>query len=134
MVGPGTGLAPFRGFIQERAKQVQVESNKNGEMVLFFGCRNANVDFLYREELLEYERQGVLKLITAFSRQTVRFQNVMQYWSIWENRENCDDLIWSIKTSKIWGSIDVNEDDLLMIEIAFFTWGIGNHFNFTDHV
>jgi NADPH-ferrihemoprotein reductase len=49
MIGPGTGVAPFRGFVQERAEQA-----KNGETVgktiLFFGCRKEKEDFIYREQ------------------------------------------------------------------------------------
>ena len=67
MVGPGTGLAPFRGFIQQRAWQKQ-EGKPVGETHLYFGCRNRNVDFIYREELEEYVNDGVLTLHTAFSR------------------------------------------------------------------
>ena len=67
MVGPGTGLAPFRGFIQERAWQK--EQGKNvGETHLYFGCRNKDIDYIYRDELEKYEADGVLKLHTAFSR------------------------------------------------------------------
>jgi cytochrome P450 / NADPH-cytochrome P450 reductase len=68
MIGAGTGLAPYRGFLQERAVQ-----QKAGETVakglLFFGCRRSDHDFIYREELEEYERLGLVDIVTAFSRE-----------------------------------------------------------------
>jgi sulfite reductase (NADPH) flavoprotein alpha-component len=64
MVGPGTGVAPFRAFLQERAAQKAA-----GRNWLFFGDQKSECDFLYREELLDYERRGVLaRLDAAFSR------------------------------------------------------------------
>ncbi len=64
MVGPGTGIAPFRGFLQEHSLQ-----QYTSPMWLFFGDRNAQTDFLYREELEAFKKDGVLtKLDTAFSR------------------------------------------------------------------
>ncbi|XP_035292077.1 NADPH-dependent diflavin oxidoreductase 1 isoform X1 [Anguilla anguilla] len=62
MVGPGTGVAPFRSALQERIAQ-----DKSGN-VLFFGCRSSSKDFYCRHEWEELERAGQLTLFTAFSR------------------------------------------------------------------
>ncbi|MBH3430696.1 bifunctional nitrate reductase/sulfite reductase flavoprotein subunit alpha [Pseudomonas alkylphenolica] len=64
MVGPGTGVAPFRAFLQER----QAEGSK-GRNWLLFGEQKAASDFYYRDELLAWQREGHLtRLDTAFSR------------------------------------------------------------------
>jgi NADPH-ferrihemoprotein reductase len=80
MVGPGTGLAPFMGFIQERDR-ARRDGKPIGETILYFGCRNRAVDFLYEKELLEYEANGTLaKLYLAFSRDSgekVYVQNLL---------------------------------------------------------
>ena len=63
MVGPGTGIAPFRGFLEEREAR-----NASGQNWLFFGDRNAENDFIYREQLEALQEKGMLKLDLAFSR------------------------------------------------------------------
>lgn len=64
MVGPGTGVAPFRAFLQERR-----ETGASGTNWLFFGEQHAATDFYYREELETLQRDGYLqRLDTAFSR------------------------------------------------------------------
>ncbi|KAJ8414511.1 hypothetical protein AAFF_G00037130 [Aldrovandia affinis] len=68
MIGPGTGIAPFMGFIQEQACYKQ-QGRDMGETVLYYGCRHRNEDFLYQEELEQFEKAGVLtQLNVAFSR------------------------------------------------------------------
>ncbi|KAI5200086.1 cytochrome P450 reductase 1 [Aureobasidium subglaciale] len=69
MIAAGTGIAPFRAFLQERARMQSI-GREVGPMILFFGCRNENQDYLYREELTELKTQfgDLLTLVTAFSR------------------------------------------------------------------
>ena len=67
MVGPGTGIAPFRAFLEERRA-----SGAKGKNWLFFGDQRATTDFLFREEIGTMQRDGVLsRLDLAFSRDQV---------------------------------------------------------------
>ncbi|KAK2144296.1 hypothetical protein LSH36_770g01014 [Paralvinella palmiformis] len=62
MVGPGTGVAPFRSYIADRVK------DENGGNVLFFGCRNRAKDYFFQSEWQEYEKANLLQVYPAFSR------------------------------------------------------------------
>lgn len=89
MIGPGTGLAPFRGFIQERALAKE-EGKPVGETILYFGCRKKSEDYLYEEELEEYVKKGALKLHLAFSR-----DQAQKVYVTHKLNENADE-IWRV--------------------------------------
>jgi sulfite reductase (NADPH) flavoprotein alpha-component len=79
MIGPGTGVAPFRAFIQERI------ARGHRANWLFFGERSSASDFYYKEEFLEAQKNGYLKLSLAFSRdqsEKIYVQHLMQHESV----------------------------------------------------
>ena len=63
MIGPGTGVAPFRGFLEDRAA-----TGARGRNWLFFGEQSRGWGFYYEDELRAWERSGRLRLDLAFSR------------------------------------------------------------------
>ena len=64
MIGPGTGIAPFRAFLQEREAR-----GASGQSWLFFGAPHESMDFLYRDELIQWRNEGLLaRLDLAWSR------------------------------------------------------------------
>jgi len=70
MICSGTGLAPFRGFVQERA---WLKEHKNAELadaLLFIGCQDSVKDRLHADELDKWQSDGLVKLRYAFSRET----------------------------------------------------------------
>jgi sulfite reductase (NADPH) flavoprotein alpha-component len=77
MVGPGTGIAPFRAFLEEREAR-----GAKGRNWLFFGDQKHSADFLYEDQIMDWQRRGVLhRLDLAFSRdqaEKVYVQNRMQ--------------------------------------------------------
>jgi cytochrome P450 / NADPH-cytochrome P450 reductase len=92
MIGPGTGLAPFRGFLQERAAR-KAKGAVLGPAMLFFGCRHPDQDYLYADELKAFAADGITELYTGFSRAEgpkTYVQNLVaaqqeRLWSLIEN-------------------------------------------------
>ena len=93
-IAAGTGLAPFRAFIQERAIL-----HSNGQplapAVVFYGCRNPDIDDLYRGEMDEWEKFGVVTVYRAYSRR-VDASHGCKYVQdrLWRERETVGEL-WS---------------------------------------
>lgn len=85
MVGAGTGIAPYRAFIEER-----VATGAKGKSWLFFGERNFTNDFLYQLEWQDYIEAGSLtKIDTAFSRDQP--EKIYVQHRLWERREEIAD-------------------------------------------
>lgn len=92
MVGAGTGLAPLRGFVQERAAMISA-GRKVAPAVLYYGCREPGKDDLYADELSQWESEGAIVVKRAFSRVPEKsggnkyIQDV-----IWDDREYVSEL------------------------------------------
>ncbi|XP_010400579.1 nitric oxide synthase, inducible isoform X2 [Corvus cornix cornix] len=83
LIGSGTGIAPFRSFWLQRLYDLEHRGLRGGDMTLLFGCRQPDLDHIYREETEEMQRKGVLKdLYTAYSRlpgqEKVYVQDILQ--------------------------------------------------------
>ena len=104
MIGPGTGFAPFRGFLQDR-NSLKRDGKEIGPMVLYFGCRRSDEDHIYADEMRDWQEQGVLsqvraallapvarihggtmQLHVAYSRETEKKSYVQH--KLWEQRES----------------------------------------------
>ncbi|KAK3986871.1 cytochrome P450 [Cladorrhinum sp. PSN332] len=69
MVAAGTGIAPMRAFLQERAAISEARGKDSlGPAVFYYGCRDFEQDYLYKDQLAEWEKQGVAKVRPAFSK------------------------------------------------------------------
>ena len=66
LIGPGTGFAPLRGFIEERAAQ-KVAGKRVATSLLFSGCRHPDHDWFCREEVEAWEKKGIIELHLALS-------------------------------------------------------------------
>jgi cytochrome P450/NADPH-cytochrome P450 reductase len=90
MVCAGTGLAPFHGFLQERAIQ-KANGQEVGPALLFFGCDHPDVDFLYRDELLGWQEAGVVSVRPAFSEKPDGDAQFVQH-RVWKDRTEVAEL------------------------------------------
>jgi len=97
MIGPGTGVAPFRAFVEElkarhQLSKQQSEPQPKQQHVLYFGSRHKDRDFLYGDEWQALAANQELNLFTAFSRDQnqkiyVQHRLLEQQFDIWQNME-----------------------------------------------
>jgi len=115
LIGPGTGFAPMRAILQERAWQKE-KGMPTGPTWLFFGCRSREEDFIYQDEILRACQDGIVTALhTAFSREGP--QKVYVQHKIRENAAELWDLI-STKKAVIFvcGSSSMGKDVLAAFE------------------
>lgn len=90
LVGPGTGIAPFRGFLEERAAQMAA-----GQAVaasrLYYGCRHPEHDWLYRDDVARWQAGGVVQAHAAYSTAGAPDQRYVQHL-LWRDRET----VWAM--------------------------------------
>ncbi len=91
MVAAGTGLAPFRGFLQERAIRA-AEEGSSAPALLFFGCDHPDVDFLYRDELKQWEQAGIVQVRPAFFKAPDGDVSFVQH-RLWKDRADVQALL-----------------------------------------
>jgi len=88
----GTGVAPFRGFVQERAIQIQA-GRKLAPCMLFIGCRHPDRDAIYKEELEEWQKNGAVSLQYAYSQDPASSEGCKYVQDkLWAKREETTEL------------------------------------------
>jgi cytochrome P450/NADPH-cytochrome P450 reductase len=85
LIGPGTGFAPLRGFLQERASQRELGMEAAPSLV-FYGCRHPQHDLFYGGEMRQWEKQGVAKVHLAYSSSDQSPHRFVQQ-AVWAARE-----------------------------------------------
>jgi cytochrome P450/NADPH-cytochrome P450 reductase len=90
MVCAGSGIAPFHGFLQERAIQKRA-GEATGQALLFFGVSHPELDYLYRDELAQWEAEGVVSVRMSFSRAPEGDVRYVQH-RVWRDRDDVADL------------------------------------------
>ncbi|KAF2730502.1 cytochrome P450 [Polyplosphaeria fusca] len=86
MACAGSGMAPMRAFIQERAAIKAARNQKLGPAVLYFGCRDEGADYIYADELAAWEKEGIVSVRPCFSKSGAGAPKYV-HERIWEDRE-----------------------------------------------
>ncbi|WYZ44923.1 hypothetical protein EsH8_VIII_000239 [Colletotrichum jinshuiense] len=119
-VAAGTGLAPFRGFVQERATMLAA-GRTLAPALLFFGCRSPEHDDLYREELDKWEALGAVTVRRAYSRDSDKSEGCKHVQDrMWHDREELVDLWKQGAKAYVCGSRGVAEsakDTIIKIKV-----------------
>jgi cytochrome P450/NADPH-cytochrome P450 reductase len=90
MICAGSGVAPFRGFLQDRVVQKQ-GGQEVGPALLFFGTNHPEVDYLYREEFGRWQQAGVVDLLPAFAQKPDGEVTFVQH-RVWAERARVGEL------------------------------------------
>ena len=109
LVAAGTGIAPFRGFVQERAAQIGA-GRELAECVLWFGCRDPDLDDIYAAEFARWEAMGAVTMRKAYSRRPEKSDGCKHVQDrLWQDRERVAAL-WA-KGGRVFvcGSSDVGD-------------------------
>ena len=101
MICGGSGLAPFRGFLHERALQTAA-GQPVACSLLFFGADHPDGDCLYRDELAAWQAQGVVQVMTAFSAQPEGDIRFVQH-RLWAERKRVAEAFWQGATVYVCG-------------------------------
>lgn len=108
MLCAGSGLAPFLGFVEERAARISAAGGNAqdfGRMVLFIGCRFSDKDRVYARELERWESQGVVSLYYAFSRESQKSAGCKYVQDrLWHERDEVRELFVDGARAYICGS------------------------------
>ncbi|KAF1981914.1 bifunctional P-450/NADPH-P450 reductase [Aulographum hederae CBS 113979] len=94
MIAAGSGIAPMRGFLSERAAIKKGGAVAQGQALLYYGCRSHEKDFVYSAELKKWEDEGVVSVRPAFSRQGPEGEEKYRYVQdrMWEERKELEEL------------------------------------------
>ncbi|KAK1147600.1 hypothetical protein N8T08_000942 [Aspergillus melleus] len=95
MIAAGTGIAPMRGLLQERARLAAGGCKRLGAAILFYGCRHPGKDFLYQDELRAWEEMGIVRVIPAFSRPSQGQTHQYVQDAMWDHRGNVSELFFN---------------------------------------
>lgn len=94
MIAAGTGIAPMRGFVQERAAVAAAGARKLGPALLYFGVRDVGQDYIYREEFASYQSLGAVQVRPAFSKRGPAGEETFKYTHerMWAERKELSEL------------------------------------------
>ncbi|RDL29977.1 Bifunctional cytochrome P450 reductase [Venustampulla echinocandica] len=116
MICAGTGLAPFRGFAQERAMQIK-GGRKLAAAYLFIGCQHPQKDVLFSNELRQWEKDGVVEVFYAFSKAKEQSKGCRYVQDrVWEERERMREVFDQGAKLYVCGSNTVGEGIGVMIK------------------
>lgn len=111
MACAGTGIAPFRGFIQERVLQISSGGRNLAPALLFMGCKSPDVDALHSEELEESQKLGAVDVRYAFSRATDHSGGCKHVQDrLWKDRADIAELFHKGAKINVCGSSAVGEE------------------------